>query len=124
MHIPHQPPMLWIDPGSSTSYRVPGDHPFLRDGFLLRTAMIELLAQSAACQMAVEAAGRGRKIREGRLAAIGGLTFHGDAAVGETLTLRIIPGAAFGKLSRVRATVHGGGRLLAEAEMTFHVELE
>src|SRR5579862_3868145 len=121
--IPHRPPMRWIDAAAPQAYTVPPDHPFLRDGVLPRAALIELLAQCAACAAADHAARQGQTIGRGRLAALRNMKFHADVRTGDTLALQARPGATFGRLSQALVTVHVGTMLVAEGEMTFHVEV-
>ena len=130
--LPHRGAMRWVQ-GARVSAdgneavalaEIGDDHPFVRDGFLLSTALIELLAQAAASGSAMRAGLSGKRVRQGVLAAIREFVVHGPVAAGATVEVRAVHEKTFGPLSQARLEARVGGALVAEARMTFHLAFE
>lgn len=130
--IPHRPPMHWIDSavmaddGSVTATRtLAKEHPFVRDVALLPTALIEMMAQAAACGAAMAAKARGMTLRRGLLVAIRDFVVDVETpvATGATITLTSVPETSFGSLSACRCTALLQGVTVATARLTFRVEV-
>jgi predicted hotdog family 3-hydroxylacyl-ACP dehydratase len=128
--LPHEAPMHWIQSVSvsadgnharATAHIAP-THSFVRDGFLLPSALIELLAQAAA-------AGRGAtaqrdangRVRQGVLAAIQEFQVHAPVPADSTLMLSATHEKSYGPLTQARIEAHLGATLVASARMTFHL---
>jgi predicted hotdog family 3-hydroxylacyl-ACP dehydratase len=130
--LPHAPPMHWLDHASLSSDTLTAfasrlitpDHPFLIDGQLLPTALIELMAQCAAAGTAIKVRSDPRRIRKGVLAAIRNFQILQPASVGSTVFLTAFHQRSFGPLSLVHAQAAVNDTLIATAQLTFHVEFE
>ncbi len=72
--LPHAPPMHWLDTAelsadgrTATATRIIApDHAFLDDGYLLASALIEMMAQAAAAGSVLLAQSQNRKVPRGR----------------------------------------------------------
>jgi predicted hotdog family 3-hydroxylacyl-ACP dehydratase len=129
--LPHAPPMHWLDDaqqlsdGRSVATRsITADHPFVHDGHLLPSALIELMAQAAATASIAAATNQNRKIRRGVLASIRDLQIIAPIPVGSTVTLFAAPEKTFGNLTLAALEAWIGKQLIATARMTFHLEFE
>ncbi len=124
--LPHRPPMLLLDgparisgDEAETTVHVRADHMFLtEDGRLDRVAFLEIMAQCFA-------AGAGARSSDGLpgmgyLAGVREMVVHGDAHVGETLTVRTRPEARLGDIVVVRGEICSGSRMLAEARFKIY----
>jgi predicted hotdog family 3-hydroxylacyl-ACP dehydratase len=127
--LPHAPPMHWIDEATlsndgltATAHRtLQPDHPFISDGQLLPSALIELMAQTAAAGSVIKHQAPGKKIRHGALVAIRDARFVGSAPVGATVILTAMHERAIGPLTSARLEARIGDTLIASARMTFHL---
>lgn len=134
--IPHEPPMHWLDAASvsedelhATAVCTIADaHPFVRDGHLLPSALVELMAQAAAAGSAIKAQRQGRAIRRGVLVSIRDLRFAGIGAtgvpVGVTIHLEAIHERTLGPLSMGSLEARVEGVVIASGRMTFHLDFE
>lgn len=130
--LPHQGPMRWIDRittspdgrEASATIHISQNHPVVRDGILLRSALIEFMAQTAAAGSAVTASHSGRRIRQGVLAAIANFTVSRDIPVESDIEIRAAHDKSFGPFSQVQLEVRLGGQPVAQARMTFHLTFE
>ena len=130
--IPHEPPMHWLDSASlsddglaaTASATITPEHPFLRDGQLLRSALIELMAQGAAAGSALKAARQNKKVRTGMLVALSDCRITAGAPVGATVHLTAVHERSFGPLSMARLEARINNQLIASARMTFHLHFE
>src|SRR5436190_20163082 len=93
--LPHQGPMRWIERARVSAegttglavVQIAADHPFVRDGVLLASALIEMLAQAAAAGSAMKAGQSGKQVGQGVLAGIREFIVHGPVPAGATLEL-------------------------------------
>lgn len=131
--LPHAGPMRWVHAaslspdGAVTSARatVTPDHPFVRDGELLPSSLIEFMAQAAAAGSSLKANRSGRRIQRGVLVALRDFAVLRPIPVTAAVALEIIARheKSFGSLSQATVEVHTDGSLAASARMTFHLEL-
>lgn len=118
--VPHRRPMLLLSAltrsgknDAECEAEIAPDNLFLGpDGWLDRVALLELMAQCFA-------AGSGAAQTEGvpgmgYLAGMRDVRIHGDAVVGDILTIRARSEGGLGDISLVRGEVYCGSRLLAE----------
>jgi predicted hotdog family 3-hydroxylacyl-ACP dehydratase len=99
-------------------------HPFICDGRLLPSALIELMAQTAAAGSVIKNQAIGKKIRHGALVVIRDAQFLGDARIGATIVLQAIHEKAIGPLTSALLEARIDGHLIASARMTFHLTFE
>lgn len=127
--IPHRPPMVLVDgveradaDGCAALWTVPADSPWVERGRLLRSAYVEIAAQTAALHAGLADGGSGRPARRGHLALVSGLRIHGDARTGDVLrsVARLV--TSFGMMTRVDCRIEragdGAATLLAEGALT------
>jgi predicted hotdog family 3-hydroxylacyl-ACP dehydratase len=137
--LPHAGSMRWIHavslaPDGETAISqsvVRTDHPFVRNGLLLPTALIELLAQGAAAGSALRARVAGRRIKQGLLVGLRDFVILAPVVVsdvsggtGVELTIRARHEKSYGPLSRAFVEVLSGDVAIARARMTFHLLFE
>ena len=130
--IPHEPPMHWLDAATlsddgltaTASRSIHSDHPFTRDGQLLRSALIELMAQTAAAGSSMNASRQKKKVRKGVLAAIRDFHVTAAAPVGSAIHLTATHEKSLGSLSMARLEARINDQLIASARMTFHLDIE
>jgi predicted hotdog family 3-hydroxylacyl-ACP dehydratase len=122
--IPHRPPMHWLDEakiladGSIRARRtISSTHPFVVNGMLARSALIEMLAQTAAC--GAVSGKEAPPASRGMLMALRGVFFAGAAAVGEDVDLHVKMIRSFGNMFLCEAIAAAGGRLLVRGEFSF-----
>jgi len=126
--VPHRGPMLFLDrvvaftaSRTVTEMVVGADSPWVRGGLLIRPALIELAAQTAAAGAGLEARKGGRGPSGGFLGAVSDARFHDDARVGDHLLTRVEVGFRMGRLARCSFSVRRDtedGPLLAEGELS------
>jgi predicted hotdog family 3-hydroxylacyl-ACP dehydratase len=131
--LPHRGAMRWVtgarlreeDDGAEARVEVGEGHPFLcAGGGLMRSALIEVMAQGAAAASALRVRATGRRIKAGCLVGVREFEVFCDVGVGELL-VRSWPERGFGNLSLVRLeVVDAGGKRVAAGRMTFHLEIE
>ena len=100
---------------------VRADSPWVRDGFLIRSVLIELAAQTAAAGAGLEARKGGGGPSGGFLGAVSDARFHDDARVGDRLLTRVDVSFRMGPLARCSFAVHRDaedGQLLADGELS------
>lgn len=127
--LPHRPPMLLVDAllaggergGLGTSWTVPDDCPWVRDGVLDRAAIIEAAAQAAAARAGLDRRERGLRPEPGYLGGIDGFEIEGDVRAGEVLHSRIEFRFRVGNVVRATCVVRRGtetGELVARGELS------
>jgi predicted hotdog family 3-hydroxylacyl-ACP dehydratase len=124
--------MHWLDDAAlsedgltTTAHRtLRADQPFVDEGRLLPSALIELMAQAAAAGSVMKNRSLGKSIRQGALVAIRNAEFVGAALVGERVVLTAVHERALGPLTSVRLEARIGDRVIASARMTFHLTFE
>lgn len=94
--IPHRPPMHWIDrawiapDGTFHAVRtITPDHSLLEGNLLPSSALIEMLAQTAACGAGFAARQKNGPIPGGRLVAIKSMSFGTPVHAGETVEMSV-----------------------------------
>jgi predicted hotdog family 3-hydroxylacyl-ACP dehydratase len=130
--IPHAGPMHWLDTAAlsddgltaTASRTIHADQPFTRNDYLLRSALIELMAQTAAAGSSMKASRQNKKVHKGVLATI--RDFHVTAAppVGSTVHLTATHEKSLGPLSLAYLEARIDDQLIASARMTFHLVIE
>ena len=109
-NIPHRPPMHWLDHATRepdgtvvATRRLANDQPFMMDGLLPRTALLEIAAQAAACGAA------GTLPRSGVLAALRDVLFFATPRTGQTIAIRVRVVRSMGTLflCKIEATADG-----------------
>jgi predicted hotdog family 3-hydroxylacyl-ACP dehydratase len=100
------------------------DHPFVRGGVLLPSALVEVMAQAAAAGSALQSPGQQRRVKQGYLVAMRAFTVTAPVAAGASLEVTARHERSFGHLSQATLEVRHGGMVIASARMTFHLEFE
>jgi predicted hotdog family 3-hydroxylacyl-ACP dehydratase len=130
--LPHASPMHWLDTAelspdgrvlTATRSMTPA-HPFVREGHLLASAFIELMAQAAAAGAMIKAERRGKRIRRGVLAAISQMRVLAVAPPDGKIVIEAREEKSFGPFTSAHIRARAGGILLADARMTFHLAFE
>jgi predicted hotdog family 3-hydroxylacyl-ACP dehydratase len=124
--------MHWLDYATlspdgltaTASLALLSDHPFLIDGHLLPSALIELMAQAAAAGAVLKNQALGKTIRLGTLVAIRDARFLSPAPVGTTITLTALQEKQWGPLTSAHLEARIDARLICSARMTFHLTFE
>ncbi len=126
-NIPHRPPMHWLDnatretDGTVVAIRkLSDDQPFMMDGLLPRTALLEIAAQAAAC-----AAARGQTgapPQPGVLAALRNVHFFSTPRSGQTIAIRVRVVRSLGTLflCTIEATTDGRPVLTGDFYFALH----
>lgn len=96
-------------------WRVPPRGPWIRDGLLIRAALVEVAAQAVACRMGEE---RGSRPVHGFLGALKSVRFHGDARPGDVLAATARVCLRFDRFLRVEFVVRRDETALCEGVMT------
>ena len=130
--IPHEPPMHWLDTATlspdqltATATRtITPDHPFVENGRLPRSALVELMAQCAAAGSSMKAAAQNKKVRAGMLVAIRDFRVTADVPASATLHLTATHEKTLGPLSSAHLEARINDTLIASARMTFHLTIE
>ena len=128
--ILHRPPMHWLDQawlqedGSiGARWTVPDDNPvlnaLLQANVLPPSAVLEVLAQTAACQAGLAARQGHAPVPAGRLVAIEHLSFQAPIRVGDTLELRISVLRQWQRLLKCQLSATVRGEVAAEGVATF-----
>ena len=109
VELPHEGAMRWVREGAVSAdggtaaavARIGPGHPCVRDGVLLPSAMIELMAQTAAAGVVLGRNGS-RRVKQGVLAAIREFEVLEVVRIeGETvMEIRAVRGSAFGARCR------------------------
>ncbi len=122
--IPHRPPMHWLDDakiladGSICARRtISPAHPFVVKGMLARSALIEMLAQTAAC--GAVSGKEAEPASRGMLMVLREVFFAGAPAVGEGVDLHVKMIRSFGNMFLCEAIATVGERLLVRGEFSF-----
>lgn len=127
--LPHRPPMVLVDSveradaeGCVARWTVPAGTPWVEGGRLLRSAFVEVAAQTAALHAGLALEGSGLPARRGHLALVSGLRIHADARPGDVLRSSARRVTSFGMLTRVDCRIErvgdGAATLLAEGALT------
>lgn len=159
IELPHTGRMRWIrdaalSPGGATArVTIAHDHPFVRNGCLLPSALIEVMAQAAAS--ALHAPGLQQRVTHGYLVALREFAVMAPVPAGSSLEVTARHERTFGPLSQAFLEVrhwageatagaadgsgggedggegggggNGGGNgreIIASARMTFHLQFE
>ena len=128
--IPHRPPMHWLDQawlqedGSiGARWTVPDDNPvvntLLQGHVLPPSALLEILAQTAACKAGLAACQDHARVPAGRLVAIEYLSFQAPIQVGDTLELRISVLRQWQTLLKCQLSATVRGEVAAQGVATF-----
>lgn len=126
-NIPHRGPMRWLDSASARPdgwivgrHVVAADHPFVVNGRLPRTALIELIAQTAAAGGgAFTDATRNGASASGMLIGLRNVEFHGDVAVGDSLEFRVRVTQRVGDMFRCEGRAFCGAQLICGGIFSF-----
>ncbi len=124
--------MHWLDTATLSPDRLTAtatrtitpDHPFVENGHLPRSALIELMAQCAAAGSSMKAALQNKNIRAGMLVAIRDFLVTADIPTNTTLHLTSTHEKTLGPLSSARLEARINNTLIASARMTFHLQFE
>ena len=100
------------------------NQPFIDRGRFLPAALIELMAQAAAAGAIVKAQAAGKRLRTGLLAAATLVQVLGDAHVGQTITVRGREECHFAGFVKGHLEASVADRLIARADLTFHLLFE
>ena len=133
--IPHKPPMHWLDQawleedGSiGARWTIPDDNlvinTLLQANVLPPAAVLEVLAQAAACQAGLSASQAHTPVPGGRLVAIEHLSFGAPIRVGDTLELRISVMRQWQNLLKCRLLARVRGEVAAMGVATFAVVVQ
>lgn len=126
-NIPHLGPMRWLNvayaqPDGSIfgQQRIAADHPFLTNGRLPRSVIIEYIAQTAAAgsPRLNTTLATGSRI-SGMLIALRDVAFYGAASAGDTLDLRVEITHRLGTMFRCHGQAFCNGRLICEGIFSF-----
>jgi hypothetical protein len=129
-HIPHRGLMHWLDHARMegdvvvATRRITAGHPFVRQGFLLRSALLEMVSQAAACEAVASARAAGRAVQGGMLVGIRDFRISGCPRTGQTIELRSRRERTMGPLVLCAVEARIDGALIATGRMTFHLTLE
>jgi len=123
--LPHHPPMVLLDrfcPVSAeevrAEWRVPSGGPWVRNGSLARSALVEVAAQAIAAGAGHAGSADGPRPVPGVLGALNSVRFRGSARPGDLLTAVARVGLRYERFLRVSFAVESGGSVLCEGEMT------
>jgi predicted hotdog family 3-hydroxylacyl-ACP dehydratase len=126
LQIPHRSPMHWLDgaqagPNSSIlAHRtISPDHPFVINGRLARAALIELMAQAAACSALPLLQDRQSRPEYGMLVALRDLRFLDSPKVGERLQIAVRMTRNLGNMFLCEIAANIGARQIAAGRFTF-----
>jgi predicted hotdog family 3-hydroxylacyl-ACP dehydratase len=123
--LPHRAPMLLLnrldafsEEGAQATVELRENNPFLRpDGLLERAAYAEFMAQCfAAGAGALARLAKKPPATWGYLAALRDLAVHGDARLGETLTVAVHIVAALGPVTVLEGEVRSKDSVLATGQ--------
>ncbi len=122
--IPHRPPMHWLDTawrnadGTISARRlIQPDDAFVADGRLVRSALLEMAAQAAACRPVTPTG----PPRRGVLAGARDVVFHGDVRAGQTLDIHVQPTKSMGSLMLCGITINADDRPIMSGNLTFAI---
>ncbi len=133
--IPHRPPMHWLakawleeDGSIGARWTVPDDNPvintLLQANVLPPAAVLEVLAQAAACKAGLSASQAHAPVPGGRLVAIEHLSFGAPVRVGDTLDLRISVLRQWQNLLKCQLLATVRGKMAAMGVVTFAVVVQ
>ncbi|NNM88102.1 MAG: hypothetical protein HKL95_06250 [Phycisphaerae bacterium] len=128
--IPHRPPMHWLDQAGpqedgsiAARWTVPDDNPVLntlvRAKMVPPTVILEVLAQTAACQPGLAARQGHAPVPAGRLVAIDHLSVLAPVRSGDTLELRISVLRQWQTLLKCQLSATVRGKIAAQGVATF-----
>ncbi len=120
--IPHRPPMRWLDDAAlqadgtvAAHSTISAEHPFLNGGRLPRSALIEMMAQTAACAGVATAAGRGGR---GMLIGLRDVAIAGAPAIGERVELQVKMIQRIGNMFLCEGSASVGGREIVHGQFS------
>lgn len=127
--IPHRPPIVFIDRVTgavdncvTSSFTVPRDSPYLdSEGRLMPEALLEVMAQCFAAGAGLQAAGAGREISWGYLAAVRDMRIHTAVFSDDTLHAEAEHRMSVGPLHIVDCRVLRDGMPIASAQLKIFV---
>lgn len=126
-NIPHRPPMHWLDEATRepnatvvATRILAADQPFMMNGLLPRSALLEIAAQAAACGVAPGPAGT--LPRTGVLAAMRDVHFFATPRSGQTILIRVRVVRSMGALflCTIDATADGRPVLVGTFSFALH----
>ena len=126
-NIPHFGPMRWLnvayaqpDGAIIGQQRIAADHPFIMNGRLPRSVIIEYIAQTAAAGSPTlnTALATGQCI-SGMLIALRDVTFYGAASAGDNLDLLVGITHRLGTMFRCHGQAFCNSRLICEGIFSF-----
>lgn len=126
-NIPHRGPMRWLDSASVKPdgwiigrHVVAADHPFVIKGRLIRAALIELIAQTAAAGSPGFGVGMSDGTSAfGMLIGLRNVEFYGDVGAGETLECRVRVTQRVGDMFRCEGRCFRGAELMCGGIFSF-----
>jgi 3-hydroxymyristoyl/3-hydroxydecanoyl-(acyl carrier protein) dehydratase len=127
--LPHRPPMVLVDGVERADadvcvarWTVPADSPWVADGRLLRAALVEVAAQTAALHAGLAGEASGEPARRGYLGMVSGFRIRADARAGDVLRSSVRRVASFGRLARIECRIerveYGETTLIADGGLT------
>jgi len=126
-NIPHFGPMRWLnvayaEPDGTIigQQRIAANHPFLMNGRLPRSVIIEYIAQTAAAgSSSLNTARATGQCISGMLIALRDVVYYGAASAGDTLNLRVGITHRVGTMFRCHGQAFCNGRLICEGIFSF-----
>jgi hypothetical protein len=123
--LPHRPPMVLVDGVERwdaseciARWTVPAVSLWVEQGLVLRAALVEIAAQTAALHAGLV----GGATRHGYLGMVSDFAIHRDARTGDVLRSLVRRSAKFGLLTRVECRIErvgdGAATLIAEGVLT------
>lgn len=123
--LPQRPPMVMVDGLLSSDEKqtislfMPGiDNLLCLDGYFTEPGLIENMAQTAALRAGWESAKKREEVATGFIGAVKNFRLHRLPLADEQLTTTITVTQMVWQMTRVQATVHAGGQIAAEAELS------
>lgn len=127
--IPQKAPFQCIDSiltcnesETRTSFRIPGNHVLCFEGVLCESALIEVMAQTAAASSGFHQLVSGNGVRRGFIGAVKNIKIHAITRAGDELEATIQPLHQVGSASIVTGAVYLKGQQVASCELTIFTE--
>lgn len=129
-NIPHGGRMRWLrsacvqpDGWIIGHHPIAADHPFLRNKILPRSALIEIIAQTAAAGSHTITSGQvAGPMISGMLIGLGDIRFYRDVRAGDKLELRVRVTQRMGSMFRCEGQAFGGSGLICEGGFSFFMQ--